>query len=54
MWDTISGNPEELGDEFNRIPGGCNVLYMDGHAEFLKYPSTYPVSVSWATVLGYL
>jgi len=22
---------------FNHIPGGCNVLYMDGHVEFLKY-----------------
>ncbi|MDX9972273.1 MAG: DUF1559 domain-containing protein [FCB group bacterium] len=24
--------------EFNHIPGGCNVLYMDGHVEFIKYP----------------
>ena len=22
---------------FNHIPGGCNVLYMDGHVEFRKY-----------------
>jgi prepilin-type processing-associated H-X9-DG protein len=22
---------------FNHIPGGSNVLYMDGHAEFQKY-----------------
>lgn len=22
---------------FNHIPGGCNVLYMDGHVEFLRY-----------------
>ena len=22
---------------FNHIPGGCNVLYMDGHAEFVRY-----------------
>jgi len=25
---------------FNHIPGGCNVLYMDGHVEFLRYTST--------------
>lgn len=24
--------------EFNHIPGGCNVLFMDGHVEFIKYP----------------
>ena len=23
--------------EFNHIPGGANVLYMDGHVEFLRY-----------------
>jgi prepilin-type N-terminal cleavage/methylation domain-containing protein/prepilin-type processing-associated H-X9-DG protein len=22
---------------FNHIPGGCNVLFMDGHVEFIKY-----------------
>jgi len=29
--------------KFNHVPGGANVLYMDGHVEFLKYPSKYPV-----------
>jgi prepilin-type processing-associated H-X9-DG protein len=24
---------------FNHVPGGANVLFMDGHVEFLKYPS---------------
>ncbi len=24
---------------FSHIPGGANVLYMDGHVEFLKYPN---------------
>jgi prepilin-type N-terminal cleavage/methylation domain-containing protein/prepilin-type processing-associated H-X9-DG protein len=24
--------------EFNHIPGGVNVLWMDGHVEFVKYP----------------
>lgn len=23
--------------EFNHIPGGCNVLYLDGHVEFKRY-----------------
>lgn len=28
---------------FNHVPGGSNVLYMDGHVEFVKYQSKYPV-----------
>ena len=34
MWDEISGGEAS---HFNHVPGGCNVLYMDGHVEFLKY-----------------
>lgn len=34
MWDEISGDEAT---HFNHVPGGCNVLYMDGHVEFLKY-----------------
>jgi prepilin-type N-terminal cleavage/methylation domain-containing protein/prepilin-type processing-associated H-X9-DG protein len=28
---------------FNHLPGGSNVLFMDGHVEFLKYGSAHPV-----------
>jgi prepilin-type processing-associated H-X9-DG protein len=34
----------------NHIPGGCNVLYMDGHVEFVRYPGETPVSVAWAKI----
>ncbi len=34
MWDSISGDDAS---HFNHVPGGCNVLYMDGHVEFLKF-----------------
>lgn len=34
MWDTISG---DSADHFNHVPGGCNVLYLDGHVEFLRH-----------------
>ncbi len=34
----------------NHVPGGSNVLYMDGHVEFLKYPSKYPVSRTFMAI----
>jgi prepilin-type processing-associated H-X9-DG protein len=53
MWDTnnvyspllalILGDPEYgpdlIVDEFNHVPGGSNLLFVDGHVEFVKYPS---------------
>lgn len=34
---------------FNHLPGGANILYMDGHVQFVKYPasdgqSTWPMT----------
>ena len=40
MFDNIHMNVSR----FNHIPGGCNVLYMDGHVELIKYPGKSPVS----------
>lgn len=34
MWDEISGDEAS---HFNHVPGGCNVLYMDGHVEYTRY-----------------
>jgi len=31
---------------FNHLPGGCNVLYMDGHVEWVSYNSKFPVKNS--------
>ena len=44
MWDTIrtkpnSGGPSDAGNDFSHLPGGANILFMDGHVEFSKYPS---------------
>jgi len=39
---------------FNHAPGGCNVLYMDGHVEFLKYPGIWPASPLLAIAVGIL
>ena len=29
---------------FNHVPGGANVLWMDGHVEFVKYPGRFPIT----------
>jgi prepilin-type N-terminal cleavage/methylation domain-containing protein/prepilin-type processing-associated H-X9-DG protein len=36
---------------YNHIPGGGNVLYMDGHVSFLRYPSDYPISEQGAEII---
>ncbi len=40
MWDLVSNNV----GKFNHVPGGANVLYMDGHVEFVRFPGPMPVS----------
>jgi len=44
----------DVSDEngFNHIPGGCNVLYMDGHVEFIKFPGEWPVSPLLSVVVA--
>jgi prepilin-type N-terminal cleavage/methylation domain-containing protein/prepilin-type processing-associated H-X9-DG protein len=39
MWDLVASNASQ----FNHIPGGGNVLYMDGHVQFVRYPGEFPV-----------
>jgi prepilin-type N-terminal cleavage/methylation domain-containing protein/prepilin-type processing-associated H-X9-DG protein len=52
MWDGVSTKV----DEYNHIPGGSNVLFMDGHAEFHKYneEANSPVTQGNAMVSGVL
>lgn len=33
---------------FSHVPGGANILYMDGHVEFVKFPGKHPVTRMWA------
>jgi len=43
QWDTV-WSPSVGGESyFSHIPGGGNVLYMDGHVEFVKYPGDWPI-----------
>ena len=42
-------NTSIVATDFNHVPAGANVLYLDGHVKFAKYPSytIYPVSRAW-------
>jgi len=51
--DTIAGSVNidqegqrgAIASQFNHVPGGGNVLYMDGHVEFLNYRANrYPIN----------
>ena len=48
MYDQTSTYPSG----FNHIPGGSNVLYMDGHVEFLRYEEKPPVKAANAHITG--
>lgn len=41
-----------VSEAYNHIPGGSNVLYMDGHVQFLKYREGAPCTVGFAVVIG--
>jgi prepilin-type N-terminal cleavage/methylation domain-containing protein/prepilin-type processing-associated H-X9-DG protein len=48
MWDRIvySQSTQRYRERFNHLPGGSNVLYMDGHVSFVRYNSgnEFPIS----------
>ena len=46
MWDMLSIDPLN----YNHIPSGSNVLYMDGHVEFVKFRQDAPVTTPMAQV----
>jgi prepilin-type processing-associated H-X9-DG protein len=48
MYDRLATRPAS----FNHVPGGSNVLYMDGHVEFIKYPGKEPVNKGYAIFDG--
>jgi prepilin-type N-terminal cleavage/methylation domain-containing protein/prepilin-type processing-associated H-X9-DG protein len=49
MWDHVSTNVVD----FSHAPGGGNVLYLDGHVEFLRYPADrFPFTMDSARTLG--
>jgi prepilin-type N-terminal cleavage/methylation domain-containing protein/prepilin-type processing-associated H-X9-DG protein len=64
MLDTFA-TPSAREPLFNHVPGGCNVLYLDGHVEFVRYtpdpdpydanvPGTEPVIANVANLISTL
>ncbi len=39
---------------YNHVPGGSNVLYLDGHVSFVRFPGDAPVDQLTATLTGQL
>lgn len=38
--------------DFNHVPGGGNVLFMDGHVTFVRYPTDHPINKAFAVIIG--
>jgi prepilin-type N-terminal cleavage/methylation domain-containing protein/prepilin-type processing-associated H-X9-DG protein len=45
LWDRIEASANEI-QYYNHVPGGANVLFFDGHVEFVRYKSGHPIT--WA------
>ena len=39
-------------ENYNHAPGGSNILFLDGHVEFAKYPGKGFVSMPFAALVG--
>ncbi len=46
--EVVTARPKDM----NHLPGGANVLYMDGHVKFLRYPSNTPISRAFVAFLA--
>lgn len=55
MWDIVNTDPNGGGASFNHVPGGGNVLYLDGHVTFLRYQKDgeFPINGLFAAVVNF-
>jgi prepilin-type N-terminal cleavage/methylation domain-containing protein/prepilin-type processing-associated H-X9-DG protein len=56
QWDQINSTiADGSGVTMNHVPGGSNVLYLDGHVDFLRYTpegGEFPVNRAWADTIS--
>jgi len=50
MCDEFAQTGEDA--SFNHVPGGINVLYLDGHVEWIGYKSKFPCTEQLAILFG--
>ncbi|MBI1321213.1 MAG: DUF1559 domain-containing protein [Candidatus Hydrogenedens sp.] len=50
MYDYLTTSVED----YNHIPGGTNILYLDGHVKFVKYKEEEPATENVARISGAL
>ncbi len=52
MWDTVATSVSD----FSHVPGGGNILYLDGHVAYVKFPGTHPYGPKcanlWSTMIA--
>jgi prepilin-type N-terminal cleavage/methylation domain-containing protein/prepilin-type processing-associated H-X9-DG protein len=54
MHDELSARISDIGaPNANHVPSGANVLYLDGHVEFVLYRQKWPVVPSWSLFMPY-
>jgi len=53
MVDDTNADVQLGGGSFNHVPGGGNILYLDGHVSFVRYPGEWPVCVTWSNLMKY-
>ena len=53
MWDALTSENNENA-QFNHIPGGANVLCMDGHVVFERYPGNFPAGKTSADIMWFM
>lgn len=51
MWDITHSTGYFDQPSYNHVPGGGNVLFLDGHVSFVKYPGQFPICSTWVAVL---
>ncbi|MBX7255690.1 MAG: hypothetical protein K1Y02_04965 [Candidatus Hydrogenedentes bacterium] len=53
MFDEIGTHAPSHAHFFNHVPGGANVLFMDGHVEYITYPGKWPVTSATCLFMGF-
>lgn len=43
MWDMVGEDPAA----YNHLPAGANVLYLDGHVQFVRYESDFTIGANY-------